>query len=96
MLLIKELSKSQKIFYLTISVVLFAGLYYLCDIISDVKTESALDYLYFSLITQTTVGYGNLDNKFRQKYGNLYHNNKKKRLFYIINMIQLISIFFFL
>ena len=55
MLLIKELSKSQKLFYLTISVVLFAGLYYLCDIILDFKTESALDYLYFSLITQTTV-----------------------------------------
>ena len=96
MLLIKELSKSQKIFYLTISVVLFAGLYYLCDIISDVKTESALDYLYFSLITQTTVGYGNLNNKFTQKYENLYYNNKKKRLFHIINMIQLISIFFLL
>ena len=94
MLLIKELSKSQKLFYLTISVILFAGLYYLCDIISDFKTESALDYLHFSLITQTTVGYGISNNKFTQKYENVYAGDKQKQLFHIINMLQLISIFF--
>lgn len=96
MLLIKQLSKSQKLIYLIISVILFAGLYYFCDIISDFKTESALDYLHFSLITQTTVGYGISNNKFTQKYENVYAGNKQKQLFHIINMFQLISIFFLL
>ena len=96
MLLMKELSKSEKIVYLISSVVLFSGLYYLCDVISNYKIESPFDYLYFSLITQTTVGYDNLNHKFTQKYKNAYTDDNKLRLFDVINAIQLVSIFFLL
>lgn len=96
MLLIKEFSKSEKLIYLILSVMLFGGLYYLCDVISNHKTDSIIDYLHFSLITQTTVGYGNLNHKFIQKYVNANTDDYKKRVFRIINMTQLISIFFLL
>ena len=96
MLLLKELSKTQKVIYLMISVIVFGFLYFLCDVFLNYKIESPLDYLHFSLITQTTVGYGISNNKFTQKYENNFTDDNKKNIFHIINSFQLLTIFFLL
>ena len=96
MLLLKELSKTRKITKLIISVIVFGFLYFLCDVFLNFKIESPMDYLHFSLITQTTVGYGILNNKFTQKYENNFTDDNKKNIFHIINSFQLLTIFFLL
>jgi len=96
MLLLKEVSKTQKIKYLMFSVIVFGFLYYLCDVFFKFKIESPLEYLRFSLITQTTVGYGLSNNKFIRKYESFETDDSKKNIVNIINSFQLLTIFFLL
>uniref|UniRef100_A0A6C0C4H4 Potassium channel domain-containing protein n=1 Tax=viral metagenome TaxID=1070528 RepID=A0A6C0C4H4_9ZZZZ len=65
----KFFSNSIKIlinlFYHLLAVSLFAAIYYYCGIFSinhsgDTSTLSIFDSLYFSLTTQTTIGYGDI------------------------------------
>lgn len=93
MFFIKELSKSNKIKNLLISVIIFSGLYYLCDLYADLTPEYPHEYLYFTLVTQTTVGYDShskIFNKLLKKYPNTWSPHK------VVNLIQLISLFFLL
>lgn len=94
MILIKSKNLLSKLITPIGLIILFGFLYYLCDLYSNYKIESPLEYLYFSLITQTTVGYGNYHNYFLQKY-NMSDTKDKvgNKLFYFINSLQLLSIF---
>lgn len=56
------------------------------------KVNSLLYYLWFSLITQTTVGYSDLVNERTNQV--IYWNKINYRTYKIINITQLLSIFY--
>ena len=88
-LLFKNTIKNK--LYLSIfCIILFSFLYKLADYIENSIMFDWTEYLHFSLITQSTVGYG-------FQYGNIQTNIEKthrKSLFQIINMLQLCSILY--
>lgn len=88
-LLLKNIIKN-KLYLSIIFIILFSFLYKLADYIENSKIFHWIEYLHFSLITQTTVGYG-------FQYSHIQSNINKthrKNLFQIINMLQLCSILY--
>jgi len=80
----------NKLYLSIIFIILFSFLYRLADYVENSKILNWMQYLHFSLITQSTVGYG-------FQYGNIQSNVEKthrKNLFQIINMLQLCSILY--
>ena len=98
--ILTNIFSDKKKLYIIINLILifiFALIYWLIDYISDnykifdniyidedKKKYTFIHYFWFSLYTQTTVGYNTLDN---------VYNSKKLTLFSIVNIIQLLSIF---
>ncbi len=80
-------------FFLSFSfVILFAILYRIVHYFENNKLHSLMDYFHFSLITQTTVGYGfNNEWPLYDSKINFRNNNK---LFQVINILQLFSILY--
>ena len=71
------------------SVLIFSILYYLCDLYNKEINDPWNYWLYFSLITQTTVGYNSIEFKKKPSsdFLNLKHSLTKKLM-----LLQLISI----
>tara|TARA_Y100000768_G_scaffold277769_1_gene213164 strand:+ start:13217 stop:13555 length:339 start_codon:yes stop_codon:yes gene_type:complete len=80
------------LYYNLISTLIFTCLYIIVDIIYSIEAKNYSDYCYwlwFSLISQTTVGYNSItDNK-----GNSINWINNNMIFKMINILQLISIF---
>lgn len=98
------ITSNKKLLYIIINIflTLFFGLtYWLIDILSihnrkllgikksNLSNNSLIYYIWYSLITQTTVGYGGLVN---YKDVNVDFNNELN-IIKIVNIIQLLTIF---
>ena len=76
-------SKNNRLFYLhLISILVFTLLYYLSQINQTNDNYSLTDCLYFSLVTQSTVG-----------YGHIYPNNNFMKY---ISILQILFLFIIL
>jgi hypothetical protein len=93
-------NKGIKYFILNlVSIFIFGILYWLSDIffVSNSGTSKKYDfdkYLHFSLITQTTVGYGKISAEFHNN--KIANSNNDNNLFEILNFLQLLSIVYIL
>ena len=90
----KLLSKNgiKFLYFNLISTLIFSCLYIIIDNFNSIEEKTYNDYsywLWFSIITQTTVGY----NSITDKNGNNIIWIKNSMIFKFINMLQLISIF---
>ncbi len=80
-------------FYLSfIFIILFTVLYRFVHYIENYKLHNWMDYFHFSLITQTTVGYG-FNNEW-PLYETKINSTSNNKLFQVINILQLCSILY--
>ena len=87
--LLKPITKN-KIYLSIFFIILFTGLYRIVHYIENIEKFNMIDYLHFSLITQSTVGYG---SRYEFIESNL-KSNGAHLLFKYINMLQLCSILY--